>query len=263
MRPPSRHTRRNTRNVKIFNEPPHWLICCEGKSEVVYLADLIDHLSQGRKHNIHLGLKDRCGKDRLCGECGRQHMDLVHRVEVCQRNHTSRFEKIWILFDLDANGEDAKRLAQGFKDAVAYIEESGYLTSAWSIPCFEYWLALHGKDYISSGSVTSITNKMQAIFKESCKAKPKCNLKYQNAKGESHCTHPHPVVCSKLYSKPYYNSFACLGGKEGVNRAVKHAKKSFEQNRVLEKADFAQISCCTNIQFLIDALTGYFNHLTT
>jgi len=201
-------------------------------------------------------LKDkRCSRKGLQGACGRQHCEILHRVETC--SSSAFFEKVWIVFDQDADGKpDADKL---HKDFALAIKQAGDIDieAIWSIPCFEYWLAAH-LDYYDAFT-PSITESLRKRFEAAANARLRCNKRFQNQTGVNHCSKPNPVICEKAFKKPYYNSFACLGYISGVQLACKNSARCYERKKdLIDKGLFRTISCCSNMHILVEALCQYF-----
>jgi len=263
---------RKKRHVRKVEHAPRWLICCEGKSEVVYLTALINELAQksqaeGKvRHNINLGVpSSRCAVKTLCGACGRQHKELYNKIVLCAR--ASQFERVWMLFDLDADCdlENKRRLINDFKDTIKQCEVDSIVTPIWSVPCFEYWLALHSGSRIDVGSIETLTAKIRQKVGTSIRDKMICDKMYSSMPKENHCSVKKPVICEKALSKPYYNSFRALGGEQGSTLAEKMCEqvyKEYNPRAVAESSlDFSKISCCSNMHILIHALHKYFDDL--
>jgi hypothetical protein len=133
------------------------------------------------------------------------------------------------------------------------------IETAWSIPRFEYWLLSH-KSYQDAITPEVISRNLVTSLSEAVRAQPLCNKRYQNKAGESHCSRPTPNVCAdKALAKPYYNSFACLGGLEGLKAACRNSNRCFVScNSDIQSRKYKSISCCSNIHVLVDALVHYF-----
>lgn len=255
-RPTHARDRRKDRQAR----PKGWLICCEGKSEVVYLSDLVEELSRrsGKDaSSIYIGLQGEvCNKGGFQGACGRQHLELLQKAESC----SSRFiERVWIVFDYDVDGvPNREQLYQNFSKTILDAENRD-IETAWSIPSFEYWLLSH-KTYLESVTPDVLVRNLENALSEVVRTRPLCNKKYQNKAGESHCNKPAPFVCEeKATVKPYYNSFACLGGLEGLKIAYKNSNRCYVNNNSnVQSRRYKQISCCSSMHLLVDALIHYF-----
>ncbi|HWQ97281.1 MAG TPA: RloB family protein [Clostridia bacterium] len=252
------------RDFKREQRPTEWLICCEGKSEVIYLNDLVEKLSQlsGKSaEGIHIGLANaECSRRGFQGACGRQHLELLQRVQTCASKF---FERRWILFDCDADGQpNIDQLYKNFGNTILLSSDTG-VEAAWSIQSFEYWLLSH-KSYQESGSKDKIEKNLSITIAETVKQKPICNKKYQNKSGENHCKKETPFVCAdKATKKPYYNSLICLGGIASVKTACNNSKRCYTryQSDIISRR-YRAISCCSNVHELIDALAEYFGYKT-
>ncbi len=259
-RPAQLRKRGNTREQK----PTEWLICCEGKSEVIYLTDLVDQLSlrSGKSSGgIHIGLIDAdCSRRGFRGACGRQHQELLQRVQTCASKF---FEKRWIVFDCDADGQpNREQLYSNFGKTILQSNNAG-VEVAWSIQSFEYWLLSH-KNYLDGVTKDTIERNLSIAISEAVMQKPPCNKKYQNKSGENHCQKGSPSVCEdKAARKPYYNSLTCLGGITGVKNACNNSKRCYirYQSEIISR-QYKSISCCCNIHQLVDALAEYFGYTT-
>ena len=255
-------TRRNTqreRRKDLKSKSSQWLICCEGRSEAIYLTDLIDELSRksGKESTgIFIGLNGKyCSRNGFQGACGRQHCELLNRADTCRSS--AFFEKVWIVFDQDADGKpNADELHKNFRTAIQRGKDTD-IEVIWSIPCFEYWLVSHINYYDTFS--TNIFNCLRSKFEASAEAGLRCNRRYQNQAGESHCSKPNPVICSKAFDKPYYNSFTSLGNISGVKTACKNTARCYSKNKdLINKGKFKAISCSSNMHILIEALCNYF-----
>lgn len=259
--------KRTTRRTAIA---PKWLICCEGKSEVVYLSALIKALDKesqesGKiKHNIYLGVPEKCSQ-MPNGCCGRQHKDLYNKAVLCSRR--SQFEKVWILFDLDADCDPANKAQKikNFRDTIAACETDSIALPVWSIPCFEYWLALHSGNRIDVGSVETLEAQVHRLVQQAINDKLPCDKSYRSMPRESHCTLENPSICEKSLKKPYYNSFTALGCTPGTQKACKLCKQVYEEynpDAIPDSAlKFSKIACCSNMHILIAELFSYFDNL--
>lgn len=257
MRDRQYKTREKNRN--LTSKPAQWLICCEGKSEVIYLTDFIDALSRKSgisSSRIKIGLSGKsCSRSGFQGACGRQHCELLHRAETCRSSDF--YERVWIVYDLDADGKPNR--TELYRNFTSSIEQATKVEigAIWSVPCFEYWLASHINYYVSF--TPAIYDSLRNTFIASASAGVRCNKRFQNQAGENHCLKPNPVVCDKAFRKPYYNSFECLGGIGSTKLAYKNCIRSFESNiNKIEEMNFKDISCCSNMHILITALCDYF-----
>lgn len=266
-----RDSKRKPRNAPRQAHAPMWLICCEGKSEVIYLSGLIRHLevkyqAQGKiPHRIQIGHPDTCPA-RPRGVCGRQHTELYKRVVLCARRPS--FEKVWMLFDLDADcdPQNKQRHLQAFKAAIRSCETDGIVEPIWSVPCFEYWLALHSGARIDSGSLDVFSSKIRNMGTAAIQAEMRCDKAYRSTPKEHHCSLGNPVICDKALGKPYYNSFQFLGGEDGCQTATNTCKQVYDANNPAPQKkdsdlDFKSMSCCSNMHVLIRALYRYFEEL--
>lgn len=237
-----------------------WLICCEGKSEVIYLTDLIDELARrsGKDASaINIGLQgEACNRGGFQGACGRQHLELLRKAESC----SSRFiERVWVVFDYDVDGvPNRDQLYQNFSKTILDAESRG-IETAWSIPSFEYWLLSH-KSYQDVITPDALSRNLVASLSEAVRTHPLCNKRYQNKAGEAHCSRPTPNVCAdRALVKPYYNSFTCLGGIEGLKAASRNSNRCYVScSTDIQSRKYKSISCCSNIHVLVDALIHYF-----
>lgn len=267
-----RESNRRSRPAPRQARAPMWLICCEGKSEVVYLSGLIRTLAtkyqaQGKiPHRIQIGHPDICLAKPIPGVCGRQHLKLYNRVVLCARR--ASFEKVWMLFDLDADcdPQNKRRHLQAFKDTIRSCEADGIVEPIWSVPCFEYWLALHSGDRIDSGSLNVFSAKIRNMGTAAIQAEMRCDKAFRSVPKENHCSHGNPVICDKALGKPYYNSFHFLGGEDGCQTATNTCEQIYNTNNPVPQKkdsdlDFKSMSCCSNMHVLIQALYHYFEDL--
>lgn len=255
-----RPSRTRERRKNLQERSTSWLICCEGKSEVIYLTDLVDELSRrsGKDSSkIKIGLpSEECNRRGFQGACGRQHLELLHKAEGC----SSRFiERAWIVFDYDVDGvPNREQLYQNFSRTILDAGTKD-IETAWSIPCFEYWLLSH-KSYQDVITPDALSRNLVASLSEAVRTQPLCNKRYQNKSGEAHCSRPTPNVCAdKALAKPYYNSFTCLGGIEGLKAASRNSNRCYVScSTDIQSRKYKSISCCSNIHVLVDALIHYF-----
>lgn len=252
--------RRTNPNI-IRGSLPRWLICCEGKSEAVYLMEVIEAIAKGREHGIFIGIKGKCDKRRIQGECGKQHTRLIQQAQLCSK--CAQFEQVWVVFDMDATGEDSDTQTKNFKEAIEYSKHNTYIKVAWNIPCFEYWIALHGSDYIDSGDANTLCNRVHRDFANKVAEKSVyCNKKYRNLPFEKHCSKESPLICMKSCDKPYYNVLQMVGGLKSVEAASKRSKACYDKNNVngqIDRNAFNDISCCSTMYNLIEAIKKYFD----
>lgn len=259
-RPAQLRKRGNTREQR----PTKWLICCEGKSEVIYLTDLVEQLSlrSGKSADgIHIGRADAdCSRRGFRGACARQHLELLHKVQICASKF---YEKRWIVFDCDADGQPNREQIYNNFDKTIFLSSDTGVDVAWSIQSFEYWLLSH-KSYQDVGTKETIERNLTTAISEAIKQKPTCNKKYQNKSGENHCQKENPLVCEgKASRKPYYNSLTCLGGIASVKNACNNSNRCYNRyNPNIISRQYKVISCCSNIHQLIDALAEYFGYKT-
>lgn len=255
-----RPTKARTRSWARIEIPTKWLICCEGKSEAVYFTDLVNLLANfsGKKnHGIYIGLKNKeCGKKRIPGECSRQNISLLQRVETCAG--TGFYERVWLVFDYDADGQEEKeKINKAFINTITGADKLSY-GAAWSIPCFEYWLVSHYK-FVDACTIKMLYDDLKDKFKTAMASKPMCNKNYRSIPREQHCNKPQPYVCSKCIKKPYYNSITCLGGLGGIKIANMNSKRNYASNNdKISQSKFTEISCCTSVFILVDELFKYF-----
>lgn len=251
------NNKRREKNKKEIDTYPRWLICCEGKSEVIYLKNLVEQLSKkyGIHHNIQFGIKEQCEGD-LYGECKRQHMSLIDKADICQRMINA--EETLVVFDEDAKGENKKEQKKNFKEAILYAENMDYLNAYWSSPSLEYWFAIHGNDYISGADDSKLKEKTIALIKDNYKETHCSDNKLGNCNNGS-CNGK--VTCKKALDKPYFNSFNCLGGFDALERAIKNGEKSVRDNKCNDKYDFKNMICCTNMHELVKKLRKYFEDI--
>jgi len=235
------------RKLKIIDIPECWLICCDGKSEALYLKSLIDDLflrSNKNKHRIHIG-------DGSClGYCSSQHKALLDKAIKCG----SCYDRIWIVTDQDAKGVDTKKLGQEFQDTVREADNNN-IGCAWTIPKFEYWMLIHGNPMAGAPDDSVIDKKLKEYMVG-------CKNSYDEPcerTCEKKCDSPASKICEKALDKPYPNSYKLLGGWDAMNTAKKYAEKLYEENRDdINNYNFSSISCGTSFHLLIDELLKYF-----
>lgn len=255
-----RPTKARTRSGPRIEIPTKWLICCEGKSEAVYFTDLVNMLANfsGKKnHGIHVGLKNEvCGRKRIPGECSRQNISLLQRVETCAG--TGFYDQVWLVFDYDADGQvERGKIHNAFIKTIAEANKLSF-GAAWSKPCFEYWLVSHYK-YIDACTIKKLNDDLKEKLKTAMALKPMCNKNYRSLPREQHCSKPQPYVCSKCTKKPYYNSIICLGGLSGIKIANVNSNRNYTSNHdKISQSRFTEVSCCTSVFKLVDELFKYF-----
>ena len=247
---------RRTRSTTKCLNPEQWLICCEGRSELLYLSALIHELAQGRQHGIHLGNPKSCKPiNGMCGECGRQHISLYSKAQQCAQY--GLYKKVWIVFDLDAIGESQKRQFQNFSKAVELCQTDSSISAAWSVPNFEFFLSLHSGSTTEAWSNTSYSKKIRDLGSAAIASENLCLQKC-----EKPCQKPNAKICEKVLEKPYYNGFYALGGLERANVARELSEKSYQQNiEHITCGNFRNVTSCSSMHQLIQELIEYFDAL--
>ena len=246
------------REVGRVCRPTQWLICCEGATEATYLSALVKELSEksGKiNHGIHIGLNDkRCSRKGVAGACQRQHNELLKKAETCSSSFA--FEKVWIVFDLDADGQQNKEeIHNKFAEAIRRADER--IQVAWSIPCFEYWMLLHKKN-LTATTQKAIEDDIKRIMTDARDSKLSCRKEFAST-ATDHCNKDKTILCEECLNKPYCNSLVCLGGLAGVEKARKNSRHCYAENEEnIKKQKFKQISCCSNMHTLVEALMEYF-----
>lgn len=246
--------KRRTKSITRKLNPEQWLICCEGRSELLYLSALVNELAKGRRHGIHFGNAKSCKPiGDMRGECGRQNISLYDKAQQCAAQ--GLFSRVWIVFDLDAVGEAEKNQKENFSRAIKLCQSNALISAAWSIPKFEYFLFLHSGSQIEALSDTAYSKKIHELGEKFIADENLCLQRCQTSCRKSN-------ACKKVLEKPYYNGFYALGGLAGARAASKLSKKSFEENiEDIEHCNFRKVTSCSSMHQLIQELIEYFEEL--
>ncbi|MBP3610984.1 MAG: RloB domain-containing protein [Lachnospiraceae bacterium] len=125
---------------------------------------------------------------------------LIETTEQIVRGAKILYQNVWVVFDKD-DFED-------FDEAIQLGEKKGY-NIAWSNQSFEYWLYLHFNYSDSALHREKWQEKLDKIFNE-----------YSLGDGK--------------YRKNYENIYTIVDRYDGVNTAIKHAKRrmnKFDENK--------------------------------
>lgn len=144
-------------------------------------------------------------------------------VEIVNKSKTM-YQNIWVVFDKD----DFDDFDQAIKDGAA----RGYKV-AWSNQAFEYWLYLHFCYSDAALHRTQWNEKLNEIFKQ-----------YNIGNGK--------------YQKNYEDIYEMVDVYDGVNTAIKHAKRRMAEFS-LEKEQPSEFDPGTIVHLLVEELKRYLN----
>lgn len=149
---------------------------------------------------------------------------MIDKTDDIVRKAKVFYQNVWIVFDKDDFDD--------FDDAITEGQEKGYKI-AWSNQSFEYWLFLHFDYSDSALDRYTWSAKLSEIF-----------MKYD--------------LDDKRYSKNYNNIYEIVDKYDGVNRAIKNAKRRMadfdEQSMKPSKFDPS-----TKVYLLVEELKSYLN----
>lgn len=196
-----------------------YLIVAEGeKTEPLYFSGLVKVIKKNIGGNMEV---IEAPLVDINGE-GRSTLDLVYETERIVSRAKIIYQNVWVVFDKDAFDD--------FDEAVALAEEKGYKV-AWSNECFEYWLYLHF-DY-SDRPYTRFQwfKELNHLFRV---------LDLGNGR----------------YRKNYKNLYKMLDSQDGINIAIKNAKRrmaKFDPERQLP----SEYNPGTMVHLLVEELRSY------
>ena len=196
-----------------------YLIVTEGeKTEPYYFIGLVKEIKKFAGGNMSVIEAPRVD---INGE-GRSTLNLVNHTDEIINRAKIIYQHVWVVFDKDDFVD--------FDEAIALAEEKGYKV-AWSNESFEYWVYLHF-DYSDKPR-----NRFQ-WFRELNHLFNRLDL------GNGH------------YKKNYKNLYTMLDNHDGINIAIKNAK------RRMKKFDPGQDSPSaynpgTTVHLLVEELKQY------
>ena len=195
-----RRASRKKRNFE-YKQPKanSFLIVTEGKCTEPFYFEGIKKIIQDKMG----GVLDVVGAPIIdvCGK-GSSTLKLVEITEQIVKKAKVIYQNVWIVFDKD----DFCDFDQAIKEAT----DKGYKV-AWSNQSFEYWLYLHFNYSDSALHRHEWNSKLDRIFKE-----------YGLGDGE--------------YRKNYENIYEILDSYDGVNTAIKNAKRRMSNfNKDIDK----------------------------
>lgn len=157
----------------------------------------------------------------ICGE-GCSTGKLIEATDQIVKDAKVMYQNVWVVFDKDDFAD--------FDQAIKEGEDKGYKI-AWSNQSFEYWLYLHFNYSDSALHRDAWNEKLNEIFKQ-----------YDLGEGR--------------YKKNYENIYELVNTFDGVNTAIKNAKRrlaSFDKN----KCRPSEYNPGTSVYELVEVLKGY------
>lgn len=150
---------------------------------------------------------------------------LIEKTDEIVRKAKVFYQNIWVVFDKDS--------FEDFDDAIKEGQSKGYKI-AWSNQSFEYWLFLHFEYSDAALDRVDWNKKLSELFR-----------KY----GLGDCE----------YLKNYENIYALVDTFDGINTAIKHAKRRMaEFNEQLVKP--SEFDPGTTVYLLVEELRSYLNN---
>lgn len=196
-----------------------YLIVTEGeKTEPMYFEGLVKDIKRHIGGNMDI---IETPVVDINGE-GRSTLGLVRETEHIINRAKIIYQHVWVVLDKDDFDD--------FDEAVALAEEKGYKV-AWSNECFEYWIYLHF-DYSDMP-----INRFEWFKKLN-------HLFYVLDLG------------SGKYRKNYKNLYRMLDRQDGINIAVKNAKRRME-NYDPNIYRPSQYNPGTTVHLLVEELRNY------
>lgn len=196
-----------------------FLIVTEGKrTEPLYFKGLQKKIKEKREGRIDVIENPVID---ICGE-GCSTGKLIEVTEQIVKDSKIMYQNVWVVFDKD-DFED-------FDEAIRLGKEKGYEV-AWSNQSFEYWLYLHFHYSDSALHRDDWSEKLSEIFE-------------QNSLGDG------------IYRKNYENIYDLVNVYDGVNTAIKNAKRrmeSFNENKDMP----SQFDPGTMVYKLVEELKQY------
>lgn len=153
---------------------------------------------------------------------GRSTERLIEKTDEIVKRANIIYQNVWVVFDKDDFND--------FDQAIKHGIERGYKV-AWSNQSFEYWIYLHFYYNDSALHRDDWNKKLDEIFKE-------YNLK--NGK----------------YQKNYEDIYEVVNHYDGVNTAIKNAKRRMAGFKS-EKDSPAKYDPGTTVYILVEKLKGY------
>lgn len=147
---------------------------------------------------------------------------LIEKTEQLVKNAKVFYQNIWVVFDKDD--------FMDFDDAIREGTEKGYHI-AWSNQSFEYWIYLHFNYSDSALHRDEWVSKLDSIFKQ-----------YNLGEGK--------------YHKNYENIYDIVNTYDGVNTAIKNAKRRMVNYNEREKKA-SEYNPGTQVHLLVEELKGY------
>lgn len=196
-----------------------YLIVTEGsKTEPLYLQGIIRRIEEKMGGNVEI---IELPLIEISG-VGRATRKLVEKADEIVSKAKIIYQNVWVVFDKDDFGD--------FDEAIEMAEERGYKV-AWSNQAFEYWLYLHFKYSARALHRKEWFSRLNKIFKEK-------NLG------------------SRIYKKNYPDIYELVNRDDGVNRAIKNAKRRMEKFQK-EKAPASSFNPGTTMHILVEELQKY------
>lgn len=215
-----RREKRKQRNFE-YKQPKlnSYLIVTEGaRTEPLYFKGMRRLIQAKREGRIDVV---EIPEINICGE-GCSTGKLIEKTDEIVHKARSIYQNIWLVFDKD----DFEDFDQAIQDGI----EKGY-NIAWSNQSFEYWLYLHFHYSDSALHRNSWNEKLSELFKE-----------YNLGNGR--------------YQKNYENIYELLDAYDGVNTAIKHAKRRMSEFKPGKDLP-SQYDPGTNVYLLVEELKRY------
>lgn len=215
--------RREERKKRKYEDRPvntnSFLIVTEGeKTEPLYFKGLQKKIQE--KMGGRIDIIENPVIDILGKGCSTK--KLIEVTEKLVKDSKIMYQNIWVVFDKD-DFED-------FDEAIQLGKEKGYEV-AWSNQSFEYWLYLHFKYSISALHRQDWSKKLSGIFKQS-------------------------KLGGGTYHKNYEDIYDLVNVDDGVNTAIRNAKKRMEEFD--EKKNIpSQFDPGTMVYKLVESLKQY------
>lgn len=196
-----------------------YLIITEGvKTEPSYFNGIKQIIEQNLGGNVDIV---ECPLIDISGE-GCSTMSLIKEADRIVNKANIIYQNVWLVFDKDDFDD--------FDSAIAAAYNKGY-KAAWSNPSFEYWLYLHFNYSDSSLHRSDWNQKLDEIFKT-----------YRLGNG--------------TYQKNYENLFELVNTFDGMETAIKHAKRRMAGYNP-ESTKASAYDPGTNVHILVEELKQY------
>ncbi|RRD95354.1 RloB domain-containing protein [Clostridiales bacterium COT073_COT-073] len=196
-----------------------YLIVTEGsKTEPLYLQGIVNLIQAKMGGNVEIVELPVIDISGI----GRATRKLVEKTDEIVSKAKIIYQNIWVVFDKDDFGD--------FDEAIEMAEERGYKV-AWTNQAFEYWLYLHFKYSARALHRKEWFSRLSKIFKEK-------NLG------------------SRVYKKNYPNIYELVNTDDGVNRAIRNAKRRMEKYKKASMPP-SSFNPGTTMHLLVEELQKY------